>query len=112
MKIDTAQTLKSIRGEVLKDEKGDPVTLGSIMATALLAQVQGDDATGAEKAKRFALAVKVSADDLPVDLTVEEAAKIKELVGKAMGALVVGQVWNAIENAGKQAGPKAIKSAS
>ena len=37
------------------------------------------------------------ANVLPVDLTIEEAAEIKKLVGKAYGPVVVGRVYEIFE---------------
>lgn len=51
---------------------------------------------GAEKLKRWQLAMKVHAGG-EVELTIDDLALIKRLVGKLYGPAVVGPVWSALE---------------
>ena len=92
MKINFSQTIKNIKGEEIKD-----LTLKSISVEALLATFDDERSlSGEEKAKRYLLATRIYAND-ELDLTVEEVAKIKQLIGKGYGALVVGQAWEMLE---------------
>jgi hypothetical protein len=56
-----------------------------------------DKLSGKEKAERYILAVKIHTSPKEIDLTVEELAKIKELVGKVFAPLIVGQAWQMLE---------------
>ena len=51
---------------------------------------------GEEKLKRYKLAMLIYDNDAP-ELSIEDLAKIKELVGKAYVPLIVGQVWSMLE---------------
>lgn len=97
MKIDFNVVLKNFDGEEIKNPKGESATLKSVAIEALLAVFQDEQSlSGEEKVKRWNLALKLynNVDDISVD----EIVLIKSLVGKAYGALVVGQVWQLLEN--------------
>ena len=94
--------------KVILDLKGDPVklpdkaelTLLSVCQESLMASFPDEQALpGAEKVKRFVLALKIGDSTLPVEITIEEAAEIKKLVAKAYGPLVVGRAWEILEKA-------------
>ena len=92
MKINFNQPIKSLQGEAIKD-----LTLKVVSTEALLAPFDDERSLGGEeKAKRYLLATRVYAND-ELDLTVEEVAKIKQLIGKGYGVLVVGQAWDMLE---------------
>jgi hypothetical protein len=92
MKINFNQIIKTIKGEEIKD-----LTLKSVSVEALLATFNDEQSlSGEEKAKRYLLATRIYAND-ELDLTVEEVAKIKQLVGKGYGPLIVGQAWEMLE---------------
>lgn len=68
----------------------DPLTLRSVLCNALMGQYEDEKAlNGEEKVLRWKLAQKVHSEDEP-DLTVEDVALVKKLVGKAYGPVVVG----------------------
>jgi len=92
------QPILGINNEELK-EKDIVVTLETVVVNALLTQDPNDTTvTGTEKAKRFTLAMKIhDTKDSQVDITAEEISKIKELVGKYYTALVVGRVYDLLE---------------
>ena len=92
MKINFNQPIKNIQGEEIKD-----LTLKTVSVEALLATFSDEQSlSGEEKAKRYLLATRIYAND-ELDLTVEEIAKIKQLIGKGYGPLVVGQAWEILE---------------
>lgn len=68
------------------------LTLYSVCAEALLAQLRDENPPGEEKARRYQLALKITNED-EIELTPEEAVLIRSLVAKVYGPLVVGQVW-------------------
>lgn len=100
MKIDFSSVLKGLDGKELKgDLKGEKsLTLGSVCVESLMASFPDEERlSGNDKVKRFKLAQKIY-NRTPVDITVEDASLIKELIGKAYGPLIVGQVWDLLEN--------------
>jgi len=84
--------LKNIDGSEIK-ENDKPVHASQIIANALLAP---DNASGQEKAERYALSLEIYKGG-DVDITVDNLAKIKELVGKAYAPLIVGQIYSIID---------------
>jgi hypothetical protein len=105
--IDFNTQLKDIDGQPLLDNiieaglpKQVPVTLARIAANALL-QNYPDEANlaGAEKVKRFELAMKVSSAKKAIPLVAEDIALIKERIAKAYGPLVVGRAWQLLDGA-------------
>ena len=93
MKINFNQPIHNIQGEDIKD-----LTLKSISVEALLATFSDEQSlSGEEKAKRYLLATRIYADSEGLDLTVEEIAKIKQLIGKGYGPLIVGQTWEMLD---------------
>ena len=90
--------LFTLDGEILPDMKGEPATVRGVAIEALFAQFKDEEnLSGEEKLKRWELASKIKADPDPVDLTVEEVALLKKLIGKAYGAIIVGQAWKVLE---------------
>ena len=93
MKINFNQLIKNIQGEEIKD-----LTLKTVSVEALLATFSDEQSlSGEEKAKRYVLATRIYANPEELDLTVEEVAKIKQLIGKGYGPLIVGQAWDMLE---------------
>ena len=93
MKINFNQPIKNIQKEEIKD-----LTLKSVSVEALLATFSDEQSlSGEEKAKRYLLATRIYANSEELDLTVEEIAKIKQLIGKGYGPLIVGQAWDMLE---------------
>lgn len=86
MKVDVDTTLKHIDGNDL------PLTLKKACIEALMAQTQDDRASGEVKFKRYELAVKVNSG-ATVDISPEEAAMLKDLIGKVYGPGVVGPAY-------------------
>ena len=93
MKINFNQPIHNIQGKDIKD-----LTLKSISVEALLATFSDEQSlSGEEKVKRYLLATRIYADSEGLDLTVEEIAKIKQLIGKGYGPLIVGQTWEMLD---------------
>jgi hypothetical protein len=92
MKINFNQQLKNLRGEDLPN-----LTLKAVAIEALLAMYEDERTlTGEEKAKRYLLATRIYAND-ELDLTVEEIAQVKQIIGRGYGPLIVGQAWDMLE---------------
>ena len=93
MKINFNRPIKNIQGEEIKD-----LTLKTVSVEALLATFPDEQSLlGEEKAKRYVLATRIYANPEELDLTIEEIAKIKQLIGKGYGPLIVGQAWDILE---------------
>ena len=90
MKVNFAQALKTLDGALITE--GDKViTLKRVCQTALLGQYQQEQADGQEKARRWLLATTLKDDEL--DITPEDAALLKKVIGYAYTPLVVGQAY-------------------
>lgn len=98
MKVDVSQVLMSFRKEdgPLKSD-GKDMTLEMAATNALLVQAQNDHAEGTEKYRRYKLATRIMTEGPVVELSVEEAALIKKLVGAIYLPTVVGRVFEALE---------------
>jgi hypothetical protein len=98
MKVEVNQPLKDLEGKVInKDtEKKIEFQLKDACVNALMAEIEGEKIDGNEKVSRYLLATKIQkANEL--DLKSEEIAKIKDLIGKVYGVLVVGQCFEMLE---------------
>ena len=101
MKIDFTQPLSGLNGEPMKDETGKDILLSAPCINSLLATSQSEQMEPIEKLARWVLAQKITKATAPVDLTIEEVAKIKDLTGKYMPTLIMGSVWQMLEGVGK-----------
>ena len=100
MKIAFNQLILDLNNKPL-ESNGQPFTLRNAAQEALLATFADEpNLPAVEKIKRFTLAQKIAPMQV-VEISIEEAATIKELVGKAYGPLIVGRVYALIEEATK-----------
>lgn len=77
-----------------------PMTLGRVVAEALLVSGEADrNVGGEEKLRRFNLAQKVAGGG-EVSLPVEDLAYIKQRIGVVCTAWTVGQAWKILDPAG------------
>lgn len=94
--IDFTVVLTDLDGKPITTEaqgKGETVTLGKAAATALLMSFPDEqNLDGAEKVKRFGLAVKIR-EAKDVALSAEDVALVKKVIAKTYGALIVGRAW-------------------
>ena len=100
MKIDFTTPIQTLDGKPILNNPGNqPATLKTITTDALLASFEDEkNITGEEKLKRYLLATRIYANPQNIDLTVEETALIKKLIGKGFGPLIVGQAYEIIES--------------
>lgn len=96
MKINFGMPITDIKGEaIVENEKA--VTLGSVSCQALLASYSDEqNLSGKEKVERFTLAALCSTET-EADVSIEDVALLKKLIGKAYGPLVVGRAYEIIE---------------
>lgn len=94
MIINFDATIKDLDG---KDFEPTPAeTMKHIVIGALMGNYSDENVSGAEKFSRGQLAQKINTGG-NLDLTIEELAKVKELVGKFGTPLSVFQIYNLIE---------------
>lgn len=75
-----------------------PITLAGIAVNALLAQHEDERALpGADKVKRYKLAQKIHDAAGEMDVTAEDVALLKTLIGKTYPPLLVGLAWQILE---------------
>ncbi|HDR9497585.1 TPA: hypothetical protein QDC06_000787 [Burkholderia cepacia] len=90
----------------INDENGTPAsipggdgrifTLGTAACQALLNGPVDDKGDGSEKHARYRLWKSIQ-EGGTVELSVDDVAKVKRLIGAAFGPLVVGQCWDLLE---------------
>ena len=98
MQVLMGKIFTDLDGKEIPSQNGKPATLGGVSVDALLATFQDEqNLSGEEKLKRWELAVKIKNGVDPVELSVEEIALIKKLIGKAYGPLISGQAWQMLE---------------
>lgn len=92
-------TLQNLDGKpLIAEQETSPMTLGDAAANALVNQYRDENVSGQDKVKRWALALRIhKASD--IELTADDVKLIKDLVAKAYGPLVVGQVWSILDPA-------------
>ena len=103
MKIEFGQVLYTMNGEPIQE--GDPreqketrdLTLGRAAINSLLADVEGERQTGAQKFDRFKLAMRIGNEEDPIEITIGDASLIKERVGIVYPTYAVGLIWTMLE---------------
>ena len=100
MKINFHAILKDLDDKNLTIEDGDktePLTLERVAISSLLQCPNPGD--GEDKYKRYRLMRDIHGDTAPVDITTEDAARLKKAIGQsAYTPIVTGQAWDLIEN--------------
>lgn len=93
MKPNWKLELKTIKDEPIK-ENDKPVTLEDVVYASLLVNDHQAQESGDEKLKKARLAKKVVEDG---EVSIEEAALIKKVIGKYQGPMIVLAVEEALE---------------
>ena len=94
MKVNLNVALKSLDNTEVVQE-GKPVMLSMLCSNALLSV---EDKDGTTKMKCFSLASKIHASTDELEITVEEAAFLKDIIGKSIYTpLVIGRVFEILE---------------
>lgn len=97
MKIDLDTVLCDLKGVPLKETPEKDFTLGAACCTALLNPFSDEqNLDPKEKFNRYKLAQKIS-DGGERDLSVEDVATLKKLIGKAFPPLVVGRCYDILD---------------
>lgn len=97
MKYQLDAPLVNIDGKTpMTDATGAALTFKVICSLAL---IQATDKEGEQKYKAFALAVKLETAVDSVELSAEEVARLKRLIGELMPPIVVGRMYDLLEQA-------------
>ncbi len=93
--IDTV--LRNLDGTPIKTPapESEVINFRSIATRCLLAP--SEKATGEDKYANFKLAVKLETASKDVELTADEAARLKRLIGEHMPPLVVGRAYELLD---------------
>lgn len=101
MKRNLNQVLVTLAGKpipVSAEPGSELLTLRTVSVNALLSSFDEERALpGAAKLERYQLATRINAADGDIELSAEEVALLKQLIGKAYTVLVVGQAYLALE---------------
>jgi len=85
----------SSTGAILRPERD--FTLRKACTEALQTNgLAGDTLDGEERYRRYQLAIKIMSEDTP-NLSAEEIAKLKRVIGLAFGAIVVGRAYEILD---------------
>lgn len=103
MLFDGNAEILDLKGKPVRlDETSDkPATLADVASLALTAPMFNaeDKSAHNEKIKRFKLAVKITDQNQPIEISIEEASLIKKCVGELPHPLIVGRVDELLEKA-------------
>lgn len=98
MLVRVNETLKTMDGQVMKDNDGQGKVIDAIVklviVNAVLSPVERE--SGVDKVKKYELAKKIYASD-EVDLNEDEIKMIKDRVGETFPPIVVGQVYELLK---------------
>lgn len=108
MKIDFSQRLLDLSGKPMEKEGGKEATLSSVCVEALLLTKEEDkNLPISDKLKRGKLAEKIYLEDgantiIDIDITVEEAGLLQNMVGRSYSPLVVLRAYTLLEGGNKE----------
>jgi len=101
-KIDFGFVFVDADGKSLLDE-GDkekrPLTLKKIAVLSLVNMRMAEKISGSEKYERYKLFKKIDRHDGVVEISEEERAMLRSLIGDFYGPLVMGQAWDILDSA-------------
>jgi hypothetical protein len=114
MRIDFSTRLKDPNApdQFAKDQAGAEITLGIVARTALNVDLQDERRSGEDKYRAYKLADEIRCSTSPLELKTEQIALIKERIGKAYAAPIMGQCWDLIEAAGQEKTPATADAAA
>jgi hypothetical protein len=102
MKVNFGKELKTLDGKSISFADRKVTKLKDICLDALLATFEDErNLAGEEKARRYVLATQIYSNS-DTDLTIEDVALIKRLIGKGFAPIIVGQAFEILENREKE----------
>jgi len=98
IKLSVNEVIKTLDGEPIKNEKAEVITVKTIMVNALCSSFEDEKGLdNVEKMNRWVLAKKVNGTKDALELSVEDASKIKTLVFKGYGLVIAGYIADLID---------------
>lgn len=99
MKVNFDYVFRQISGEEIPNpnKTSEHFTLRLAAVNALVAANPKEQISGDEKVKRYLLATRIFSGDDELELTAEEAALVKKVIGDGFGAVIVGQAWGLLD---------------
>jgi len=99
MKVKWDTELKTLDGEVITEVGSKEKQTLRRIATFAVLTVDSEQISGKERYERYELAKELKAADDDTDFSVDDIAKIKELIGKAprIGVVIIGRCWDILE---------------
>jgi hypothetical protein len=94
-KFDLTNPILTLEGKPVNDEKEKPLTYAKALGAASINALESD--TPEQKYSDFSLAVKITKTPEAIAFSSEEITRLKTKVGKFYGPLVVGRVWDLLE---------------
>lgn len=105
MKINFLQTMKDLDGKNSQDENKDDISCGKVAIRALMLSIsdgrQNSNISADQKFKQYKLAMLIDKsmdDNTDAEFTIEDVALIKKVVGEFYNPLIVGQMYDLLEN--------------
>lgn len=104
MNVNFTQTITDLDGQPIPESETAALTLRSVAVNALLTTFpmpngQPEMQSGDMKVRLAALAQDIHRNPAEVALTIEDAALLKERIGRAYAPLVVMRAWHMLEAA-------------
>lgn len=96
MKLNLQRALLTIKGDLVRSPSGEAVSLRDVLVDVLLIDEQ--NMAGEVKLRQYHLARALTVANDTIEVTVEDLAKMKELVGRFCTVLVAGQVMPMLDN--------------
>lgn len=107
MKIDLSTVICDLDGKPIKAADAKDFTVGMCACNALLTPDAKDETSGEDKVKRFRLAERVY-EGGEQDLSVEDIALLKQLIGKIYPPLTVGRAFEVLDPPAEKRKIKAV----
>jgi hypothetical protein len=100
VKLDFSSPILDIDGQPVADQTGT-LTLARMATEALLGTLMVNDRPeqliGEVKTRNAALALRIHAADAPIDVAIDDAAVIKDRIGRMFVPLYVMRAWALLE---------------
>jgi len=94
MKYALDTVITNLDATPIKSPTGEAITFKTVCVACL---VQAQDAASEDKYACFKLAVKIETAKEAVELAAEEVARLKRLIGATMPVVIVGRMFEALD---------------
>ena len=104
MMVDMNRKFVDMDGKDIMTPDGKLFTLRDAAKTALISAYQDEQSlSGEDKYARYETCMKIAPSGQS-ELSIEDISLIKQLIGKAFAAMIVGQAWDMLEGSKKYRG--------